>query len=98
MYEALMNTFPENTTSTGKPVEASTEPVLIYPNPSEGLITIKTTGPFTVTIFNSLGRCIHQGYCYRDHTELNLNQYPRGLYLVRVENETGISTQRFILK
>jgi len=93
-----MNAFPENITSTGKPVEASKGPVLIYPNPSEGLITIKTTDPFTVTIFNSPGRCIHQGYRYRDQTELNLNQYTPGLYLVRVENETGISTQRFILK
>jgi hypothetical protein len=98
MYEALSHTFPENPTSVGHPVEALKGPVIIYPNPSEGWITIKTIGPFTVSIFNSLGRCIHQGYCDLDQVEIDLNPHPPGIYLVRVINMTGISFQRFILR
>lgn len=98
MYEALMNTFPETTTSIRKMVVVSKGAVLIYPNPSEGVITIKTTGPSGITIYNSLGRCIYQGYYDRDQVELDLSRHAPGIYLVRVKNGTGISTQRFILK
>jgi hypothetical protein len=98
MYEALSYTFPENSTSVGNPVETSMRPVLIYPNPSEGFLTVETSSPFTVSIYNASGRCIYQRFCDSDKAEIDLSLQPPGLYLVRVENETGISTQRFILK
>ncbi len=98
MYEALSNTFPENTTSSGSLVTKGEGNVLVYPNPSEGFLNIQAFSPFYISIFNASGKRIYQGYSTKDITEINLDQQLPGLYFVWIKDKKGINTKKIILK
>ncbi len=62
-----------------------------YPNPFSENITLTARGPFMFRVFNSLGEEVLQGEgfgIYRTGSSL-----PRGLYLLQIATEQGLSTQ-----
>ena len=78
--------------------------ISLYPNPSNGLINIKTstfqTKGLTVTVSNVLGKEVKQVSLNTSAAlyQVNLNDLEAGIYMVRVRSEYGESTQRVILK
>lgn len=76
---------------------------VIYPNPGTGLITIKTDGdlggkPFQYNIFNSAGILLSSKE-FNGVNELNVNisDYPPGLYFIVLHCNDGIRTFRYVL-
>ncbi len=78
--------------------------ISIYPNPSNGLINIKSSTfqskGLTVVVSNVLGKEVKQVVLNTPSSQyqLNLNDLEAGIYMVRVRSEFGESTQRVILK
>lgn len=75
------------------------EIVTIYPNPSNGPITIKMgeTGTYQYTLVDTRGRVI-QSASFDTQTEINLSDKPVGTYLVQITNDNGLSTSKLVHK
>lgn len=81
-----------NVAAVGEHSEQGESLLKVYPNPSEGAVMIEGTGKLTV--MNTLG----QQVLIRDidgQTTLNLSS---GLYLIRMENETGTYVSKLVVK
>lgn len=84
------------TTSDKDLILSENENIMIYPNPSDGLIRIE--GDFTeaqVEIYNTLGQKI-SGYNITDSLfELNIAQ--KGIYLLRIKADEAAFTKKIII-
>ena len=54
--------------------------ILVYPNPSSGIFTIEGITNESWQIHNGMGQLIKEG----SGTQVNLSDYPKGMYLLRV--------------
>ena len=72
-----------------------TETVIsVFPNPTNGLATIKSLPsekPLIVTLFDLQGKELKSIKTNGDQIKLNLNDYKTGIYLLKIDNENGES-------
>ena len=71
----------------------------VFPNPFQQEITIELLDlAKNISIFNSTGKLFYQsGSNTKRSTTINTNNYPSGVYFVKIENENGeISTRKII--
>jgi len=68
--------------------------VEVYPNPTNGNITIEAEGLNHITVVNALGQTLYDANANSDKLVLDLSQYGIGLYVVRMETENGNSFRR----
>jgi len=67
----------------------------LYPNPTEGLINIKTREAIkNISIYNHLGQLITT----QKKTQFNLENLASGIYMVRVDFENGQTANKKIIK
>ncbi|MDQ7961647.1 T9SS type A sorting domain-containing protein [Flavobacterium lindanitolerans] len=67
----------------------------LYPNPTEGLINIKTREAIkNISIYNHLGQLITT----QKQTQFNLENLASGIYMVRVDFENGQTANKKIIK
>lgn len=73
----------------------------VYPNPSTGLFSLKmkAEGAVKIIVFNMISQnSFSLQYAKWNGTEeLNLSSLPTGMYLVKIENKGGFSTQRIVI-
>ena len=76
-----------------------TNSISIYPNPSNGIITISSDNnlPNFVTIYDIAGKLLLSEKINSNNT-INLSEYKSGAYIVEVLNNNKIFTERVILK
>ncbi|MFT4986595.1 MAG: hypothetical protein ACI8U0_002241, partial [Flavobacteriales bacterium] len=94
--------------NTNEEVEASCEIVgiaeinevnnTIYPNPSEGLFNISMNEFEILTVFNSLGNVVISKANINNVFEIDLTQYPKGVYMVVINGAKGIHSIERIVK
>lgn len=76
--------------------------ISIYPNPTNGMVQIDlgtlTNNNIKIQVFNSLGQMLIDQKANAQQTVLNLQQYPTGIYFVKVMNENEIITHKAIVK
>ena len=81
---------------------ASNLKLLISPNPSVGLISIKTnistTEGLRYEITNQYGIIVHSGTLSGFNTEVDLQSLPKGVYIIHLVDLPSVKAQRFILK
>ena len=73
-------------------VSAGSESVKVYPNPNNGVFTIKSSagsGQSLVEIYNVLGENIYKSNINSVNTEINLSNQPNGVYFYRVLKDNG---------
>ena len=71
-------------------INNSNESLLVYPNPSSSLVTVKipSVKNYTVEIFNSIGeKVLERNIQNKFNEQFNLTEYRKGIYHVRVYNE-----------
>lgn len=75
----------------------------VYPNPSNGILTLNLSpstnaqdksGKGTVIICNVLGEKIYQSEIYKLQSEIDLSNYPSGIYFLKVKTEQGIVSKK----
>ncbi len=79
---------------TGITKEKHAPQVLVYPNPSNTTYTVVAQGKFTYTVFDQLGRRLHQADGQQSAT-FGQDLKP-GVYFIRVETSTGHTTERLL--
>lgn len=74
-------------TTTAVADVAEPSPIRVFPNPSKDFIIIESfsTNPFTYEIIDRLGRIIAAGN-FINHTKINLEWLPSGLYVLRASD------------
>ena len=79
-------------------------PILIYPNPSDGLITIKSellkNKGTNLIVYNINGQMVEQTMIKafaQNVYELDCSGYPGGIYFVTIRSTTGVLTQKLII-
>ena len=69
----------------------------IYPNPTSGNLNIVTVRPSDIYIFSSTGQLVYNGKC--DETlQLDLSDFNKGLYFLKVSNENYTKTTKIIVR
>jgi hypothetical protein len=80
----------------------------VYPNSTDDLLTISQTvdnedqkvkaeGKFTAQIFNKSGENVKTEACDNGSVEIDTKKWPEGMYLLKITDENGTSTQRVIV-
>lgn len=81
----------------------SNNPFKLFPNPSNGNIYLSINHELqekiTITIYNSLGSIIFTDTITKHYTSIDLSDYKKGIYFVRIENkaEQHYTTEKLIL-
>ena len=73
----------------------------IYPNPpTNGYATIDvgTQNPFTLTVTNMMGQVMFKGKGQGGSVNLNVANYPAGIYIVNVKTAHASASQKLIVK
>lgn len=71
--------------------------ISIYPNPSKGLLKVRIDFPYQkleITLLNLNGKRILTN---RNHSEIELSQFPEGLYFIRLNIDNKIIDKKLII-
>jgi hypothetical protein len=72
---------------------------VLYPNPAEGLVTISTTAPArSVELLDVNGKVLLAIVPETAQTQIGLDAFVSGVYFVRVALETGVQTEKLVVK
>ncbi|MBN2682844.1 MAG: T9SS type A sorting domain-containing protein [Bacteroidales bacterium] len=71
--------------------------VVIYPNPSNGILNVRNAENSTITVYNVLGEVVISVNNAENLQMINLTNQPEGTYIVKIENNNSVVTQKFIL-
>ncbi|MBR5725667.1 MAG: choice-of-anchor J domain-containing protein, partial [Muribaculaceae bacterium] len=68
--------------------------VALFPNPTNGNVTIQANGMRRITVVSVLGQVVYDTELNADNYVLNMGQFNAGLYMVRVYTENGVTVKR----
>ena len=66
----------------------------VYPNPTQGLVSIEAEGLMSVSIFNSLGQKVFEGEASGNTFAYDFGQHGAGLFILKIETTQGVATKR----
>lgn len=69
----------------------------IYPNPTNGHVTIEASNLRYISIFNTLGQQVYNGSADGDVFEYDFGRHEAGIYLIRIETASGVVTKRVVV-
>ena len=78
--------------------ENETLPVAVYPNPTNGKITIEAESLKRIAISNMLGQVLYESNISDDVFEYDFSKYGAGLYLIRIETASGVAVKKISVK
>lgn len=75
----------------------------IYPNPTKGLVSVQLTDKTsannsTLTVINPLGQTVFKQQLIQTKTDVDLSNYPKGIYLLKLENDNHFSFHKLIVE
>ena len=98
-YTASLESNPTNevyvdwTTGTNELIENQ---LAIYPNPTEGKVSIESVGLRQVRIFNLTGQEVHHETASHDRVSIDLSAQPNGIYFIEAMTEQGCYTTKIV--
>ena len=66
----------------------------IFPNPTNGNVTVQAEGMQRLMVINELGQVVYNAEMSSDSETLNMSQFGVGMFMIRIYTENGISTKR----
>jgi hypothetical protein len=66
----------------------------LYPNPTNGNVTIEADGMQRLTVVNELGQVMYDTEVNDSTTILNMSQFGTGVFMIRIYAENGMSVKR----
>ena len=68
--------------------------VNLFPNPTNGNVTIQAEGMSHITVVSVLGQIVYDVDVNADEAILNMAQFNAGMYMVRINTENGVVVKR----
>lgn len=69
----------------------------IYPNPSNGSVSLQGASIQQVFVYNTLGKQMLNKKINASNGNLNLAEFDNGIYLIKVETENTVETKKIVL-
>jgi hypothetical protein len=69
----------------------------LYPNPTNGCITIEQEGMQKVMVYNTLGQALLNKEANSDVLQLDLSGFENGLYWIKVMTQNGTAVRSFVI-
>ena len=66
----------------------------VFPNPTNGIVTIEAEGMRRITVSNAMGQILIDEERQGDETRLNMSRFAAGTYLIRIYTEDGTALRR----
>lgn len=73
----------------------------LYPNPvSSGQLNLQNdaASPIDIEVYDMSGKRIHHDSSSDIYTTINVNSWKKGVYLVRIQNQEGITTRKVVVQ
>lgn len=77
--------------------ESNMADMKVYPNPSNGKVSVEAEGLVSVAVYDILGQEVMQNSVSDNAITLNLNGLQSGVYFIKASTATGNSIQKIIL-
>ena len=74
--------------------------VSIYPNPTSGQFTIKSTSNqpgYTIEVYNVVGKKVYQSVLSNSQNSINLSSQPAGMYFVYLKSNEGVEVGKVLV-
>ena len=71
--------------------------IVMYPNPTDGMLKIEGTGSMTVTVMNMIGQTVLVSNA-NGNTTIDLSDCESGIYMIKIESENGIKTGKVTVR
>lgn len=79
-------------------VSETTSQVSLYPNPSQGQVTLEGKGIHTVRVMNTFGQTVYQAKVEVEQIHLDLSQMAKGVYVMHIDTDQGQVVRRMVLE
>ena len=66
----------------------------LYPNPTNGNVTIEAEGMNRITVVNEVGQVVYNAEVNDNMVILNMSQFGSGVYMIRIYTESGMGVKR----
>ena len=66
----------------------------LYPNPTNGNVTIEAEGMQRLTVVNELGQVVYDAEVNNDTETLDMSQFGAGVFMIRIYTNEGIGVKR----
>jgi len=66
----------------------------IYPNPTNGIVTIEAESLQRLTVVNVLGQIMYDHETEGDYAQIEMSQFGAGTYLIRIQTGNGVAMKR----
>ena len=66
----------------------------IYPNPTNGIVTIEAESLQRLTVVNVLGQIMYDNETEGDYAQIEMSQFGTGTYLIRIQTGNGVAMKR----
>ena len=79
----------------------TTHNIKIYPNPANGTTKVDldtNEQPYTLTVTNIMGQVVYSMNGHKNTVNLDVANYPAGIYIVNVKTANAISSQKLIVQ
>lgn len=70
--------------------------VNLYPNPTNGQLTVEAEGMTTVSVYNHIGQCLMEKSATDDAFTFDMSGLPSGVYMLKVSTHSGTFMQKVI--
>ena len=88
--EGTLNILVKNSTDVNEfGVKAN-----LYPNPTNGNVTIEAEAMLRLTVVNELGQVVYDAEASNDTETLDMSQFGAGVYMIRIYTENGMGVKR----
>ena len=78
--------------STG--VDENALDVKVYPNPTNGIVSIEAEGLQRISVTNTMGQTLLDRETQASHAQVDMTQLGTGTYLIRIQTDAGTLTKR----
>jgi hypothetical protein len=73
--------------------------VSVYPNPANDVLFLKgNTDIISITLRNLLGQVVYEGVVGQRETRITTNGFESGMYVLTIQTQSGIATQKIMIK
>jgi thiol-disulfide isomerase/thioredoxin len=79
-------------------VENTLKPFTIYPNPSNGVFSIRAASALSITVSDLTGKVVYEGSNITDGSTINLSALSAGMYLANVKDATSQSVVKLVIQ